>query len=298
MINPYDRTQDDLYEAKRQCIINHNVKIITDCSEYLDYVNNKYTADFLPLFKKDLPFPYLNEDLHDKSDMGLIHHFHKSIYEATRKGKLSPVTAWNDKNIVKKVALNRLKYVGRCKPSDILQGFNVTRIANKVSIFKPKTAEYLIEKYLSEASVVVDPFSGFSGRMLGAFNAGKKYIGWDINETHVKESNEIIKFKNIGNRCSVNVQDLLSAPAADWTNSENNMLFTCPPYGDKEHWNENNDEIEKTCDEWIDLCLKKHRNCNRYLFVVDKTEKYKSNIVETITNKSHFGENTESVILI
>ena len=114
----------------------------------------------------------------------------------------------------------------------------------------------------------------------------------------MKESNEIIKFKNIGNRCSVNVQDLLSAPATDWTNSENNMLFTCPPYGGKEHWNENNDEIEKTCDEWIDLCLKKHRNCNRYLFVVDKTEKYKNNIVETITNKSHFGENTESVILI
>ena len=121
----------------------------------------------------------------------------------------SKLMAWalfclNDKNIVKKVALNRLKYVGRCKPSDILQGFNVTRVANKVSIFKPKTAEYLIEKYLSEATAVVDPFSGFSGRMLGAFNAGKKYIGWDINETHVKESNEIIKFKNIGNCCSTN----------------------------------------------------------------------------------------------
>ena len=300
MINPFDSSLNELFEAKHRCMIEHNVKILTEAEygQYINYVNKKYTPDFLPLFANNLPFPYLNEDLHDKSDMGLIHHFHKSIYEATRKGKLSPITAWNDKNIVKKVALNRLKYVGRCKPSDILQGFNVTRIANKVSIFKPKIAEYLIEKYLSEATAIIDPFSGFSGRMLGAFNAGKKYIGWDINETHVKESNEIIKFKNIGNRCSVNVLDLLSAQAADWTNSENNMLFTCPPYGGKEHWNENNDEIEKTCDEWIDLCLKKHRNCNKYLFVVDKTEKYKNNIVETITNKSHFGENTESVILI
>jgi hypothetical protein len=32
--------------------------------------------------------------------------------------------------------------------------------------------------------------------------------------------------------------------------------------------------------------------------VVDKTEKYKKNIVEVITNKSHFGVNQEFVVLI
>ena len=32
--------------------------------------------------------------------------------------------------------------------------------------------------------------------------------------------------------------------------------------------------------------------------VVDKTEKYKNNIVETVENKSHFGNNTEKIILI
>ena len=47
----------------------------------------------------------------------------------------------------------------------------------------------------------------------------------------------------------------------------------------------------------IDLCLKKHK-CKKYLFVVDKTEKYKNNIVEIIENKSHIGSNNEYVILI
>ena len=297
LINPFDRTQDGLYEAKQKCMQLHNVKILTDCDFAIDYVNKKYTADYLSLFKNNIPFPYLNKDLHDKSDMGLIHHFHKSIYEATRKGKISPLNAWNDKNVVKKVALNRLKYVGRCKPSDILQGFNVTRIANKISVFKPALAQRLIRKYLNDSEIMFDPFSGFSGRMLGAFNCGKRYFGYDINEDHVNESNQIIDYKMIGNMCSVKIEDLLTAAEKDYTHLKNTALFTCPPYGGKEHWNKNNDEVEMSCDEWIDLCIDKYK-VDKYLFVVDKTEKYKNNIVETITNKSHFGENTEKIILI
>ena len=297
MINPYDRAQDGLYEAKHQCMIEHNVKIITNCDTYLNYINDKYTADFLPLFKTKITFPYLNEDLHDKSDMGLIHHFHKSIYEATRKNKLSPIDAWQDKNIIKKVALNRLKYIGHCKPSDILQGFNVTRIANKISVFKPTLAEKLIKKYLNMSEIIFDPFSGFSGRMLGAFNCGKQYFGYDINETHVRESNQIINYKMISDMCNVEVEDLLSVSYKDYTYLRNSALFTCPPYGGKEHWNKNNDEIEKTCDEWIDICLEKYK-VDKYLFVVDYTEKYKNNIVDIIENKSHFGTNQEYVILI
>ncbi len=35
MINPWDRTQDEGYEAKHQCMLRNNVKIITECSEFL-----------------------------------------------------------------------------------------------------------------------------------------------------------------------------------------------------------------------------------------------------------------------
>ena len=52
-----------------------------------------------------------------------------------------------------------------------------------------------------------------------------------------------------------------------------------------------------TADEWIDVCLDNYK-CKSYLFVVDKTEKYKNYIVEEIINKPHFNKNTEKVILI
>ena len=293
MINPYDRTQDGLYEAKHQCMIKNNVKIITNYSEYIDYINQKYTKDFITLFRNDLQFPYLNQDLYDKSDLGLIHYFHKSIYEAHRKNKPSPIEAWNNKELIYKCALNRLKYIGKCKPNDILQGFNVSKIAPKISVFKPVLATSLIKKYLNEYNTIIDPFSGFSGRLLGSYNCNKEYIGYDINEKHVQESNEIINYKQIKNS-TVEIEDLISAPTRTY---ENSALFTCPPYGGKEHWNKDNDEIEKSCDEWIDLCIEKHK-CLKYLFVVDKTEKYKDYIIETLTNKSHFGTNNEYIIVI
>ena len=278
--NPFDHTQDDLFEAKHQCVLKNGVEIFgeKEIQFALDYVNEKYTKAFLGLFRKNLDFPF--PVLKGKDDMSLIRFFHKSIFEASKKNKLSPLQAWQDKDLIKKSALNRLKYVGRCESQDILKGFSIAQIAPKVSVFRPTLAKNLIEKYLGNVDLIIDPFSGFSGRMLGSLNCG---------------SNEIIAYKSIQDFCKVEVQDLTTFEGADWQN-QNAALFTCPPYKDKEKWNEN--EIEKSCDEWIDLCLEKHKGCKRYLFVVDETEKYKDKAVETLTNKSHFGTNFEYVILL
>lgn len=292
MICPFDENLNDVYEAKYQCGLKNKVKFWTseEMKPILEYIEKTYTKDYLELFKKDLPFPYpeLSSQL---NDFNVIRYFHKSLYKASRKGKLSPLQAWQDKDLIKKSALNRLKYVGRCTPRDVLQGFNVAKIAPKVSVFKPSLAEQLIKNYLNTCSTIFDPFSGFSGRLIGAVNCKKSYTGQDINEDHVKESNEIIKFKNYSN-AQVTVQNILTD-----SKKEYECLFTCPPYGGKEHWNENNDEIEKSCDEWIDVCLEKYK-CKCYLFVVDKTEKYKDKIVEVLENKSHLGVSKEYVVFI
>lgn len=297
MQNPYNHELDGLFEAKHQCGLKNDVIFITneDIKKYFNYVNSTYTKDFINLFKKNIPFPYPNVELKDKSDFGIIQHFHKSIYHANRHGKRCPYDAWLDKDLVLKSALNRLRYKKRCKPSDILQGFNIAKIAPKVSVFNPKLAEQLINRYIPNVDIIFDPFSGFSGRMLGAFNCGKQYFGFDINEDHVRESNEIIEYKKIGDMCSVELKDLLSSKTKDYTYLRGTALFTCPPYNNKEQWGCN--EQYKNCDEWIDLCIEKYK-VDKYLFVVDKTEKYSDKIVEVIHNKSHFGCNDELILLI
>jgi hypothetical protein len=52
MINPYDRTEDDKYEAKHQCMIENNVKIITDCSVYIEYIETMYGKNYLETFRR------------------------------------------------------------------------------------------------------------------------------------------------------------------------------------------------------------------------------------------------------
>ena len=52
-----------------------------------------------------------------------------------------------------------------------------------------------------------------------------------------------------------------------------------------------------SCDDWIDICLS-HFKCNKYIFVVDETIKYKDKIVEEIENKSHFNTNKEYIIVL
>lgn len=54
MICPWNHQLDYLYEAKHQCMLNNNVKILTskDYQKYLDYVNLKYNKLYLKQFKR------------------------------------------------------------------------------------------------------------------------------------------------------------------------------------------------------------------------------------------------------
>lgn len=49
----FDSSQDALYEAKHQCALQNNVKILysKDCQKYLDYIDEKYGKNYLQQFR-------------------------------------------------------------------------------------------------------------------------------------------------------------------------------------------------------------------------------------------------------
>ena len=53
MICPYNRTQDDIYEAKHQCMIKNNVKLIlsNDIKFYINYIKEKYGSSYIKSLK-------------------------------------------------------------------------------------------------------------------------------------------------------------------------------------------------------------------------------------------------------
>lgn len=220
--------------------------------------------------------------------MRVIDAFHKSIWKANRKGFISPYDAWQDEELLRKCIKNRIIYKGTdLDPSKVLYGFSAAKIAPKVSVFNPYLAKYLISKYLNDFTTIFDPCSGYSGRLLGATSLGKCYIGQDINAVTIEESLQICDALSLNAKLSV--ADSLN------TTGSYEALFTCTPYSDKENWDQK--ILNLTCDEWIDRFLENYK-CKRYVFVVDRTEKYKDYIVEELVNKSHLNTSKEYALVI
>ena len=223
----------------------------------------------------------------------LIQHFHQSIWHDHRDGELSPYEAWKDDELLLKVIKNRIIYQTYLNPNKILQGFNIAKVATKVSVFSAGRAKMIVNRYLSDFETVFDPFSGYSGRMLGVTAAGKKYIGQDISERHVAETNNIIDFLH---KYAVEIDATVTQKDIFQSSGEYPCLFTCSPYSTKEQW-EDVPVNNMSCDDWIDVCLERFK-CRRYVFVVDTTEKYKDYVVAEISNKSHFSNAKEKIIVI
>ena len=237
---------------------------------------------------------YLNVSTNNRIGDWIISHFHESIYHAKCKGfQHSPYEAWHIDELLLKIIKNRIIFQNYLNPNKILQGFNIAKVAKRVSVFSAGRAKLLIHKYLNDCNQIFDPFSGFSGRMLGAIGSGKEYVGRDISPIHVNESNRILQFlkeHNVVYDATISNTDVLNS------SGEYECLFTCSPYSNKEQWLNVGIDL-RTCDDWIDECLSRFK-CKRYLFVVDDTVKYKSHVVDAIRNRGHMGKNNEYVILI
>ena len=286
-----DKAVKELHDAIKRMdsgAFDYDTELFQWCREvgfpYPSYTVERMTKDWNSLCKYESETYKPNARL----GMSLIKNFHKSMYDARVGNCVSVREAWEDDNMLRKVIENRLIYKNNVDPSKVLQGFNISKTCPTVSVFNPVLAKYLTEKYLSDFDTVFDPFSGFSGRLLGVCSTGRKYVGQDLNARAVQESNEIIQLLNLAG-ASVSNKDVLKSSGTY------PCLLTCPPYGRKETYAQ---EITfKSCDEWIDECLSRFK-CKRYVFVVDKTEKYRDCVAETITNKSHLYKTCEYVVVV
>ena len=276
---------------------------------------------------QDIKFPYpnvkdsrcvseckslLSKQLSNKTSSPIIRKFHPSMHNANRKGCISNYEYWqlvkNDFEEFKKFYYNRLtrsdwfkekdnfKYlkIGQV-PIDIYYcGLTTSGAAPLPSYFKPMLAKYIVNKYLSKYDTVFDPFSGYSGRMLGVLFNGKNYIGQDINNVTIEESRNIFDFVkpyiSTWNTCELKTKDVTKSKGS------HDCLFTCSPYGLIEQWGQNIHDY--SCDKWIDICLDRF-DCEKYVFVTDnKISKYREYIKEDILNTSHWGKNSEHIVVI
>lgn len=281
---------EDLLKIQNPTIFDMDSHIFKWCREvgfpYDNTEPKKMKNDFNTLCRTE----FETFSIHNSMCLSIINQFHRSLYECrVTPCAYSPLEAWDNDTLMKKVIANRLIYKDDVNPQKILKGYNIAKVCPTVSKFKPVLAKYLTTKYLRQYRTVFDPFSGFSGRMLGVVAAHRKYEGQDLNEKVVKESNQIMDFLKIHDLATVINKDIFQSEG------EHECLLTCPPYGTKEIYNK--ETVFQSCDDWIDECLKRFK-CKTYVFVVDVTERYKDYVVETIHHSSHFVKTEEKIIVI
>lgn len=322
-VNTEEQETEDNLCVSANCTTAHCNEVV---DKYLDRefekIQNIYfpPSNVNPITKEECikEFEYIKSTDRDiRTPSKIIKKFHKSIIYAHIDNSISPFEGWNkiknDKELFRKLLVNRLKFadwykaegrkhfIDECYVPDFIYGIglNASRMFQTVTYFKPDLAKYLIKKYLNEFDTIFDPFSGYSGRMIGAFACCKSYIGRDLCESSVKESKEIYNFLKpiLDSDLLCNVTCDLEIADCCKNTGKYQCLLTCSPYGNIENW-PGVESVNRNCDEWIDICLMNYE-CEKYLFVTDDLiSKYVPYIKETLTNRSHFGSNKEFVIII
>ena len=238
--------------------------------KHLDICPNPLIGVDIVLFQDNPEFPYAE----DKP---------KCFYNVSVNGCPSQYTAFYDRKLRWDIIKNRIMYVGGfIDAKEVLVGFNVTRKAKQPSWFSKKYAKTLISKYCT-SNMIIDPFAGWGTRHDAAIKHHKGYLGCDNNVDLVAWHKE-------------HGRNIVCADAQEFKYEWPCSVFICPPYGNTEIYTEGQ-VILSECD-WLDIVIRNIPNASEYVMVCHEVaDKYKPYIVETRENRSHFGTNTEYVIV-
>ena len=265
----------------------NHVVVITDnmCRDKFGKPNSSESNGLKYLHKCANPLIGVDIDLFREPEFPYAPDRPECFYDVRVAGQMSSFEAFNDELIRWKMILNRIYYSGGfIDGKQILNALNVTRTCKQPSWFSKGFAKELILRHIT-SNVIVDPFAGWGARADACAELRRAYIGVDLNSELVDWHNRFHRNISLGD-------------AKDFKFNDECSVFICPPYQDVELYTATQDVGLTQC-EWLEIVMKNVPNAKEYMMVckvVDPGwEKY---IVETKSNKSHFGMNNEYVLVV
>lgn len=279
MVNPYDHSMDDIYEAKHQCMIQNKVHIVTDTTLFgliREFYGIEISEDEIVNRCFGSPFP--------GTEKWPAEH---PIWDCYVPGHQSPKDAWANRTIFRSAVKNLLsitldsvtrnKYHSFCRrhiaaianiDNDattlnrlILNRFTVAKLAPKVTALRAGDLLKIIESAGIDLSAgVYCPMAGFGGIVEGVkqwFVARGKTTNieaYDINQ-------HFCNWYGWGQR-DVTAQVVTT----------DKIVIVCPPFGKEyEHWKGTPDEMSDIpFIEWVDI-IKTHVVAPGYIFIGPET---------------------------
>ena len=275
MINPYDRSMDDIYEAKHHCMLANGVTILTGTTIF-DLVEQFYgihtSEDSIVTICAESDFPGTSKWPENHP-----------IWDCFVPGHSSPRDAWNNRSILVNSVKNLVQVLANSLMENkyhsfvrrhidalrlintdtmpirqlVLNRFTVAKIAPKVTALRATDLLKIIEESGKDLSAgVYCPMAGFGGIVEGA----KKWFktrglkpdieAYDIN-------------KNFCEWYGWTQRDVLAQ-----TVTTDKTVVVCPPFGKKyEHWKGTPDAMSDIdFIDWVKL-IKEHVKAPDYIFI-------------------------------
>lgn len=155
---------------------------------------------------------------------------------------------YNNELIKEKLINNRCKYLNKnfneLTDNDLLLGFKYSGIYYGYSHFNPLILKYFINEF--NINSCYDPCGGWGHRILGALNLDL-YIYNDINKNVMNNCKKMCNYLNISNVSFNNNDCRYFMP-----NEQYDAIFTCPPYFNIEHYNNDFTSLNEYI-EFIDI---------------------------------------------
>jgi len=184
--------------------------------------------------------------------------FHQHLFECRRKGKLTPVEFFNSDEDLKRGIGKVLCLYGKVTESHLREICRNEKASSRVNNFPPRVAMAILQHLFKGQKIsVLDPCSGFSGRLLGcgASDIVDEYWGIDISDdTYNGLSQTQLFLDKVG--CSMKVElkrnDCLVAMAA--IDRKFDCIMTSPPFLDVEEYK--GVAFQTEYEEWLKTFIK------------------------------------------
>lgn len=182
---------------------------------------------------------------------GLCGQFFPNRYKASAGRWESAFEAWHKEDKLRYAIRFQLRQGDPVTPHRVLRA--VTMGHRTPSVFRPSVARFIYQTYCPPGGTVWDPCSGYGGRLLGAYLAGVNYVGTDVEGETIAGNERLAEY--LGYKPSLHC-----CPAESFSPPPVDLVFTSPPYFDRERYStgENQSWVRHgtSVDSWLEGFLR------------------------------------------
>lgn len=194
--------------------------------------------------------------------LGLCNSFHPEMWSVKCRNAKTPMDVFMDRELFYNALRRRIKYSdAKLAPFNIRKSLKVFSGAQGVSNFRPTVAKWVYQKYCPVGGTVLDPCSGYSGRVLGFLSShAGSYIGVDPSAGAINGGRNLVEAVSSIYKIDKEVE-LVETPFEEFESTKQfDLVFTSPPYFNVEQYIDTNNTQShiryRQYEDWVDKFLR------------------------------------------